>query len=299
MTSDTSQYDSLTRWLGEDTDDHPSLPPDTGPVATPPWRKLARVGALALPWMLMLVVVLATTGTSTPGPDADGARTVTTPSGGGTTTGRPEGGTTEHATDRSAADIAVPGDDQPVASGVAADGPDAVAVADIPADVAASAVGLVRDAVTISTDDTSSALDVATAEPPQPLGSEQWLVRVRAVVLRGDAREWRSATHEVWAVAVGVRDQRVIGLDVPWRVSRQRPRVAALEWSAARVDDAAVRTALEHAGIEPASDLEPEQHAALPDIVRVRTTDGQGNGHVWVRTTPEPQVLGASVDVTP
>lgn len=271
-------YDGLARWL---SDEHP-LPVDPAAVDPPPRRRQLRTIILTLPWVAMLVVLTTTALTDDATTDDSVTPPVATPGatdlGGATSV---TGGAIEP-------DTAVTGADAAGAREVS--GTTGARDHEPPGAVAAVAVGLVRDAVTTSTDSASSAVDLATAGGALALGPEQWLVRVRVVLLRGDTRRWRTATHEIWAVPVGTRSGQVVGLETPWRVARDRPSVASLEWSPTRVDDAMVRAALARADIEPDDDLDAQRHPDLVGIVRVRTA---AHGHyVWLRIQPEPQVLG-------
>ena len=168
----------------------------------------------------------------------------------------------------------------------------------VPAGAAATAVRLVRDAVTRRHADTSAALDVAVAEPPRPLGTNQWAVRVQAVVLRGDARRWRSATHEVWVVPVGLHAGRPVGLDHPWRVATEAPTIMRESWNAAAVDQPAVRSALRAIGVRAGHDLQAQQHPTLPNIIRVRVIDGGQTRRLWLTTRPAVRVVGATEGAT-
>jgi hypothetical protein len=165
----------------------------------------------------------------------------------------------------------------------------------VPDGVAATAVRLTRDALTGRDGTVTTAVDVAIAEPPLPLGPDQWLVRVQAVVLRGDTRRWRSATHETWAVPVGVRHEAHVGLEAPWRVALEEPVVTRPDWQAATVDERAVRSALRTVGARGAPDLAAQQHPALPHVIRVRIAGPEPAGHIWLTTEPTERVLGASV----
>ncbi len=154
------------------------------------------------------------------------------------------------------------------------------------------AVRLVRDAVTSTGDGTATALDAAAAEPPDPLGDDLWIVRVHAVVLHGDRRRWRSASHEIWAVPVGRRNGAVVGLDHPWRVADGADRIVDTAWEPAAVDLDEVRTALRRAGIPAVADLRAERHPQRVALLRAVIGAGPHQRHVWLRTTPVLEVLG-------
>jgi hypothetical protein len=255
-------YDGLARWLGEEDDD-PSMPRSSGGDDERPRRRHIRAVGLVAPWVITLVVLVVTSSAGGPAGDAS----------------HPPAG------DR----VVAAGGDGP--SPERRSGPDAGAQR-TPDGLGATATALVRDAITGRHGDTTRAVDVATAERPRPLGGAHWLVRVRAVVLRGDARRWRTATHEVWAVPMATRAGRVVGIDRPWRVAVERPRIATTGWSAAEVDHAAVTAALRQVDARPADDLDAEQHPDLAGIIRVRTA-ADGGAHVWLGTQPDLHVLGA------
>lgn len=260
-------YDGLARWLGEDDGDDATMRSVPGDGDERPRRRHIRAVGLVAPWVITLAVLLATFSAG------DASRL---PAG-----------------DR----VVVAGRDGPRSaptqppSPARRSGPDAGGQR-TPDGVAAAATGLVRDAITGRHGDTTRALDVATAERPRPLGDDHWLVRVRVVVLRGDARRWRTAAHEVWAVPMAVHTGRVVGVDRPWRVAVERPRIAATRWSAAAVDHAAVAAALRQIDARPADDLDAQQHPDLAGIIRVRTA-ADGGAHVWLGTQPDLHVLGA------
>lgn len=263
----------LRRWLGQE-----GAPASAGhdDVDDPPRRWTPPRVALALlvlaPWVVL--GALALTGVRDPSTTArssDGAGPA------GTATDHPAGAPTDGATPPSAAPAAQAGhtDDATVADAV-------------PAAVRPTAVRLVRDAVT-RTGARSMALDTAAAEAVDALTVDTWAVRVHAVVLRGDRRRWRTATHEVWVAPVGLRGGRVVGLDRPWRVATIDGGIAPTTWDRADVDPDAVRAALDDAGISHGDDLVVQRHPTLPSVVRVTTT---GTRRVWVRLTPEPVVVG-------
>jgi hypothetical protein len=274
-------YEGLTRWLHEDTGNDPNLP-DTAPDERDgPRRGRIRAIAIALPWLVTLAVLAATTRTGDapagPPPAAPASEAGGQPPEGLTATATPD--SDGHPPDDAGAPSAPDGDQRP------------------PDGLAAIATGLVRDAITGQRGDTVRAVDVATAEPADPLGGDHWLVRVHAVVLRGDTRRWRSAAHEVWAVPMAARAGQVIGVDRPWRVSSGRPRITVSGWVPASVDRAAVADALHRGGTRPADDLDPQRHPDLGGIIRVRTAAG-GGSHVWLATEPRLHVLGAGPGTT-
>jgi hypothetical protein len=230
---------------------------------------MARIVALLAPWIVVLAVLAAAQHTT-----GDTVRT----------TADRDGAATTLASDAATASATIPAG---APSDMAGEGSSVPA----PADVPATAVRLVRDAVTGRHAGATTAIDVAVPEAPRSLGADQWLVRVHAVVLRGDTRRWRSATHEVWAVPLGMSGEQVVSLDTPWPVATTRPRVARGRWTSEVVDQKAVRTALREAGLRPAGNLAAERHPQVPYIIRVRTAGAQGR-HVWLRTAPTMQVLG-------
>ena len=255
------RFDGLTQWLGEDPDDAPpptggANAPDREPGGDRRRRSSPRRIARAGALVAPWLVALAVLVSST--------------------------GTTDPA-----ADATPPVAPQPPPT------PEGTATSPVPAGAAATAVRLVRDALTRQHAGASAAVDVAVAESPQPLGADQWAVRVQAVVLRGDARRWRSATHETWVVPVGLHAGRPVGLDHPWRVATEDPAVTPVRWSAAAVDERAVRSALRTIGVRAARDLHAQQHPALAHIVRVRVADGYQIRHLWLTTRPTVHVVGA------
>ena len=277
MTDERAQpYEGLARWLGEDTGDDPSMPSTAAGGRDGPRRGRIRALALVVPWLATLAVLAATT------------RTGDAPAGTPPAPPVSDAGEQSHA--------ATAGHPTPDRGGQPPDDTAATATPDggqqPPDDLAATATGLVRDAITGRHGDTVRAVDVATAEPAHPLGGDHWVVRVRAVVLRGDTRRWRSATHEVWAVPMAARAGQVVGTDHPWRVSSERPRITVSGWVPAGADRAAVADALRRSGMRPADDLDAQRHPDLGGILRVRTA-ARGGGHVWLATEPHLRVLGA------
>jgi hypothetical protein len=291
MSDDRIQpFDGLVRWLADDPGVNTSMPPgppadDGHDSATPDHgvkrdetrrsaRRGMRAAALVAPWLVVLAVLAAPARTS---------------------------GTSPRRTGQPAVHVAPsPADDWSPEPANAPREPDdtftdsaARATPPVPAGIAAAAVRLVRDAVTGRRAGATAAMDVAVPEPPQPLDSDQWLVRVQAVVLRGDARRWRSATHEVWAVPVGLRAGQAIGLDHPWRVATETPRITPGDWAATAVDDDAVRAALHAVGAQPAQELGAQQHPTIAHVIRVRVADAERTRRVWLTTEPTMRVLGA------
>ncbi|HSJ46622.1 MAG TPA: hypothetical protein VK923_18240 [Euzebyales bacterium] len=271
----------LRRWLGEDNTS-PSAGHDGMEDLSHRWTapRLALALLVLAPWVVLGVLALT------------GAR-------GPASTGRPDdAGPAGHATDDSDGPARAPmaGSTSPPSApetrghrADAATPTEAVtASGGVPAAVGPMAVRLVRDAVT-RTGARSMALDAAVVEAAEALAADTWAVRVHAVILRGDRRRWRAATHEVWAAPVGLREGRVVGLDQPWRVATIDGGIAPTTWDRADVDTAAVRGALDDAGISHGDDPVVHQHPKLPSIVRVTTS---GDRHVWVRLTPQPVVVG-------
>lgn len=264
----TRPFEGLNRWLGDEADASPSMPtadPADREERSGAARRAFRGGALLLPWLLAAVVVV----TATAGPPGAPDATASDETGAAQPPGAADAGARPAGTAPPGAEV----------------GADAL--------LGATAVGLVRDTVTGRRGGRTSALDVAVPEPPRPLAGDEWLVRVHVVVLRGDARRWRSATHEVWAVPLGVVDGRPVGRDRPWRVDAGTPRVDAGRWTPATVDEHAVRAAVRATGARPATDLAAEQHPTAAEIVRVRVTGAGPARRVWLRTDPGVAVLGA------
>lgn len=257
--------DDLRRWLGEST-----VPPDTSDrnaddrtVARWSPRRLTRFAAIVLPWLVTVVVVLAA--------DPMPARPATAP---------------PQAVQRGGSPAPVATSPAPVAASAAP-----TPAAPTPA-AGPLAVGAVRDAVTRTGDTTTTALDSAAAEPAQRLADAAWLVRVHAVVLRGDRRRWRSARHEIWAVPVGARGGTTVVLDQPWRVSTGSPPTARIGWKPADVDIDDVRRVLRRAGLPASPPVVVERHPVLPDVLRATTGTRSGPAHVWLRSAPSLAVLG-------
>jgi hypothetical protein len=289
MPDDPAQpFDGLTRWLSDDASDSPSMP--TPPAAhredsrQPSLRRGARAAMLAAPWVIVVAVLVSplrttgsqatgVTGPAQPSPTATGAASPAD-------TASPPGVA-------SPADTASPAGAAP--PGVAPPGVTPPA----PGSAGATATRLVRDALTGAHAGRVTAVDVAVPEAPRWLGAGQWMVRVHAVVLHGDAQRWRSATHEIWAAPLGMHSGRLVGLDHPWRVATDDARIAPSRWEPAAVDEAAVRSALRTVGAQPAGDLHAEQHPAITDIIRVRVAGGARQRHVWLRIRPTVHVLGA------
>lgn len=162
-----------------------------------------------------------------------------------------------------------------------------------PAAAGPLAVGLVRDALTHTGATTATAVDVAAAEPPQSLADATWIVRVHAVVLHGDRRQWRSSSHEIWAVPVGSRGNVLVALDRPWRVRHGDPPTAEIRWQPADVDVHGVRSALRRAGLPAPGDLVIERHPEANGVLRATSRTPAGPTHVWLRSTPSLVVLGS------
>lgn len=269
----------LRRWLGED--DTPTRAAHDA-VDDPPRRwtgpRVTLVLLVLAPWIVLVALALS---------GAPGGSTAVRPADrdgtGDPATVQPAGAPAAGAPTPSAAPTVLPGpDDDPTTT------PAAPAIGTAPAAVGPTAVRLVRDAVTRS-GVRSMALDAAAAEEADPLAAGTWAVRVHAVVLRGDRRRWRTATHEVWVAPVGVRAGRVVGLDRPWRVATIDSDVARTTWRRVDVDTRAVRAALGDAGLDHGDDLVAQRHPTVPSVVRVTVA---GRRRVWVRMRPEPVVVG-------
>lgn len=284
-----SAAEDLRRWLGE-----AAVPPPTGEVshdgtvARRSRRRMAVAAAIAVPWVVVLVAVLSDGAPPSRGAALPAHRTTSRaglasePAGSATeraeSTTDPVAEPTEPATE--AVDPAEPADP--------ADGNDHGA----PAAAGPVAVGAVRDAVTSTGDTTSSALDVAAAEPARRLADATWIVRVHAVVLSGDGRHWRSANHETWVVPVGSRRGTVVALDRPWRVAHGAPPSTQVRWEPTDVDIDDVRVALRRAGLPAPSDIAVERHPVLTGVLRATAHSRDGTSRVWLRSTPRLAVLG-------
>lgn len=274
---DDASHD-LRRWLGDE--DAPARAiRDAGDDPSRRWTapRTALALLVAAPWVvLMALAVTGAAGPSTTTTSTDGAGTAAA------ATHRPVAPTDGTATPSAGPPVDPRSGDAPPASDARPEG-DAS-----PAAVGPTAVRVVRDAVT-RTGARSMALDAAAVEAVDTLAAGTWAVRVHAVVLRGDRRRWRTASHEIWVAPVGLHDGRVVGLDRPWRVATLDGDIAQTTWGRADVDTRAVLRALDEAGIARGDDLVAEQHPTVPSIVRVTTT---GTRRVWVRLTPEPVVVG-------
>lgn len=256
--------DDLRRWL--DASDGGTGAPADDDAPRPRSRRRWWVMAVVAPWALLAVALVAA-----PAPD-------------GTVHAAPSGSATAPAGPAATAppaDATAPAPARP-ATATAAAPPEA------PAAVAPTAVGMVRDAVTTASDGVTTALDSATPERPRRLGDGTWLVRVHAVVLRGDRRRWRSAQHEVWAAPVGSRDGVVAGLDRPWRVAVAAADREPPAWRPATGDLPAVRAALRGAGLPTGPGLRLERDPALPAVVRAVTASSSA----WLHVGGRPRVLG-------
>lgn len=266
MTHDAGQpnaADDLRRWLDDAIPPQPTVHREENRSRHGPrWRRLMVTTALVVPWtVVVLAVQLGGDDPREPEP---------VPARPAPTTGP----------------IATP----PTPSARPFDGPQPPA----PAAAEPLAIRLVRDAVTRTGTATTTALDTAAAEPARAVAGAgaTWIVRVHAVVLRGDRRRWRSSSHEVWAVPIGRRDGAVVGLDTPWRVASGDPRRLEPAWQPANVDVDAVRGALRRAGIPGPKDLVVERHRSLPGVLRAVDETRSGRAHVWLRTSPSLAVLG-------
>lgn len=278
--------DELRRWLD-------AADGEVGPTAgdDPSGRPVRRwwLAAVVAPWVLLAVAFVGGGGAA-PTTGAGGRQA--TPS----TSGAPA---LPRATEGAAAAVdpatPEPGPADPVPTAAGATAPDTAggtgsgtAGTDPPEGVAPTAVGMVRDAVTTASGGRTSALDSATPEEPRPLGGRAWLVRVHAVVLRGDHRRWRSARHEVWAAPVGRRDGAVVALDRPWRVAITELDHGPPAWQGTTGDLAAVRRALRAAGLPTGPGLRLERDPAMPAVVRAVTASSTA----WLRAGAHPRVLG-------
>lgn len=273
--------DDLRQWL--DGDATTPDPPATGTDGDPPrHRRRARVVALMCAMLALWLVAAALIVAGRDGPARPASGSPTPSAAAPMTAARPdESGATPTP--------AATAPDRPAATGVA-DDPLATPP---PAGVAPTAVRLVREAVTRADGPATSAVDVAAAEHPHAVADGAWLVRVHAVVLHGDRRRWRRSTHDVWAVPVGQRAGRLVGLERPWRVATVDGRVVRTAWRAATVDPTTVRAALRRAGMRPPAEragLTVERHPTDPTIVRASVGDDVA---VWLRQGATLEVLGA------
>lgn len=284
---ETSSRDDINRWLADADDITPSMPKSgTDDARRRQLRRAAMIAALVLPWCIALVMLVASPPTHAskqrPGtaagpadPPIDvAATTEPDPATGSTPTAAPGSGSSSNDVDDDARPI--PATRTP--------------------EVDAVAVAMVRDAVTAVDGDDATALDLATAGTGTPVGADTWIVRVHAVVLRGDRQRWHTAAHEVWAAPVGMRAGRATALDRPWKLDDGGPPSRPPRWAPATVDvdPDALRAALTAAGYRPTATA-LERHPSVPDLVRAEvrgSDDGAGRVHVWVRTTPTVAVLG-------
>lgn len=273
-----SALDGLGRWLADDAD-AARMPGDEPAGGPRPWwtRRWLRVAGLIAPWVVAAGVLASNDAAVVPPGPTGPALPAASPAAPSTPPRPP------HAPNGTLATGAPTGEPAP-ATGTAA-----------PPAAAPTAVRLVRDAVTGDHGARVTAVDVAAPEPPTGVGPGAWLVRVHAVVLRGDRTRWRSATHEVWAVPVGGDGGAVVGLEQPWRVTRDAPRVRRVGWTAAAADHAEVRAALRRAGLH-ASGRTIERHPTIAGLLRVPVAWGDGRGHVWLRDGSPMRVLGATGD---
>jgi hypothetical protein len=294
---DTVTGEELRRWL-DDGDDGPP-PPATGVEGDRQRRRWWWLAAVA-PWVLLAVAVAAAgsgsdappTTAGRPGqPGAAGVREGGThdadaDAGAGVAAATTAGsGTAAHVGAPSTAPAAAPSaasTSVPTAAPADRDGPGP------PPAAPPVAIGLVRDAATTAGAGSTTAVDTASAGRVEPLGDGTWLVRVHAVVLRGDRRRWRSARHEVWAAPIGRRGGAVVALDRPWRVAVVDATPHPPRWSAAGGDVAAVRSALRDAGLPAGRDLRLQRDPTLPGVVRAVT----GASSAWLRAGAQPRVLG-------
>jgi hypothetical protein len=286
-----SAEDEIARWLVDDHDATPSMPK---PDRERRRAGLLRVALLGLPWLVVLAVVVI--GWSPSAPPSGHARTgpADRPAGAPPAAARPgptavvpsQGATADSATtDGAATDGAAASD--AVTADVAPTGHRPPATAE------ATAVALVRDALTRSDDGGATAVEIAVPDGGEQLGEGAWVVRVRAVVLRGDGRRWRTARHEVWAAPVEVRTGEGVALDRPWRVHTgaqpvERPEWRALDGTVAGLDDA-----LRRAGLAP-TDVSPQRHASVPHLLRVRARADDRPVDVWLTKAGGLRVLGSA-----
>lgn len=258
--------------MRQDADPTPSMPTAAAenprPLRNGRWRRGVRPGVVAAPWVLALALLAMR------GPGLDHAA----PPG-----AAPDGDSTVIPSD---IPTAVAGSDIPTGD---ADGRAAVTAE-------ATAVRLVRDAVTRRRGDRVTALDVAAPERARPLEPAVWMVRVHAVVLQGDRRRWHSAAHEIWAVPISTADGRTVGLEHPWRVAQSDGGVEAGPWQPAEIAEGQVHAALRAAGLQPADDMPIERRPGMTGVLRAGIVTDGVSGHAWLRTGPPLEVLGSAKD---
>lgn len=166
----------------------------------------------------------------------------------------------------------------------------------------AAAVVAVRLSVTTSGDAAAEEqerryVDLAVAEEMRWHGDVA-VVTVKAVILEGPAERWRVARAARFAVPVGLVDGETVVLDTPWVVSPPDVTERSAGWQTTTADAVDVATAAAAVGYTDAEVLETTAHPGLAGVLRAQIRahapgeQGARDHQLWLRTEPEPAVLG-------
>lgn len=245
-------------------------PPDEGPARGSPRRRLLLLAA-ALPWAVAGALGVAVVA-SGPTPAADESAAPAAP----------------------AARHPVPGTSQ----------------ATVDPALGAAAALAVRLAVTTPAEEDEPGADRRYVDLAIP-ESLTWagdvaVVTVATVVLEGDGDRWHSSRPARFAVPLQVLDGRPTALGAPWPLALATPAADPSRWERAVVDHDGVARALSAAGYTDISAMDVEARgasaaAAADQVLLLRAQvqarapgEPEARAHrLWLRTDPEPAVLGA------
>lgn len=129
------------------------------------------------------------------------------------------------------------------------------------------------------------------------------VVTVAAVVLEGAGDRWHTSRPARFAVPLQLVDGRAVAVGAPWPLALATP-AAALEWEPADADRDGVARALSSAGYTDIGAVDVEARAGGapgdgPPLLRAHVQargpgESERRAHeLWLRTDPEPAVLGA------
>lgn len=130
------------------------------------------------------------------------------------------------------------------------------------------------------------------------------VVTVAAVVLEGAGDRWHTSRPARFAVPLQLVDGRAVAVGAPWPLALLTPTADALDWEPADADQDSLTRALSAAGYTDidAVDVEAPATGAQGDETPLLRAHVQARGpgeperrahQLWLRTDPEPAVLGA------